>query len=266
MSTAHLGIREGEGSTLSQDEYDVYLAFGARELGPASYRLLQTEQGKEDLRRRHEEGGETSDIVLGSVFDALKRGDGEQELGEEFFKFLIPHAEAKSHGRVAPELKRHLESQDLSNSVLGNIWSDVDKLEFTTFPQFLSMVIQRLSWKASNRGRDLRRKKRSEDARVDLDVGEMGDSRSGQSPITELIREEDRELFIKTIMSLPIERERKLLMDYLEERTVAEMAETHGLEVESARKALGRALNHAREHLELARRAREEGGDETTPS
>ncbi len=262
MKTIHQRSLEGEKRTLSQDEYQ---AFAARELGPASYRLVQTERGKEDLRRRHEEGGEISDIVLGLVFDALKRGDGEQELGEEFFKFLIPHAEARSHGRVAPDLKRHLESQDLSNSVLGNIWSDVDKLEFTTFSQFLSMVIQRLSWKASNRGRDLRRKKRSEDARVDLDVGEMGDSRSERSPITELVRAEDKELFEKTIMALPIERERKLIMDYLDRRTVPEMAETHGLEVESARKALRRALNHAQEHLELAKRARDGDGG-TTPS
>ncbi len=254
MRTTHQRSLEGEKRTLSQDEYQ---AFAARELGPASYRLVQTERGKEDLRRRHEEGGEISDIVLGLVFDALKRGDGEQELGEEFFKFLIPHAEARSHGRVAPDLKRHLESQDLANSVLGNIWSDVDKLEFTTFPQFLSMVIQRLSWKASNRGRDLRRKKRSEDARVDLDVGEMGDSRSERSPITELVRAEDKELFVKTIMALPIERERKLIMDHLEGRSVEEMAETHGLELESARKALSRAINHAREQLELAKRARD---------
>jgi DNA-directed RNA polymerase specialized sigma24 family protein len=226
--------------------------------------LVQSELGAEDLRRRQADGGEVSDLVLGTVFDALKRGDGEMELAEEFFKFLIPHAEARSHGRVAPDFKRHLESQDLANSVLGNIWSDVDKLEFTTFPQFLAMVIQRLSWKASNRGRDLRRKKRSEDARVDLDVGEMGDLRGEQSPITELVRAEDVDLFIKTIMALPIERERKLIMDHLEGRSIAEMAETHGLEVESARKALNRALKHAREHLDLAKRARDEEG-ETPP-
>lgn len=262
MKMAKQGDRDGGKRTVSQDEYQ---AFAARELGPASYRLVQTERGAEDLRRRRVEGVEVSDIVLGTVFDALKRGDGETELAEEFFKFLIPHAEARSHGRVAPDLKRHLESQDLSNSVLGNIWSDVDKLEFTTFPQFLAMVIQRLSWKASNRGRDLRRKKRSEDARVDLDVGEMSDSRSERSPITELVRAEDYELFIKTIMALPIERERKLIMDHLEGRSVAEMAETHGLEMESARKALRRALNHAREHLDLAKRARD-GESETPPS
>ena len=261
MSTSSERTPDGEVGALSRDEYQ---AFASRELGPASYRLVQTERGQEDLRRRHEEGGEVLDIVLGVVFDALKRGDYEQELGEEFFKFLIPHAEAKSHGRVAPDLQRHLESQDLANSVLGNIWSDVDKLEFTTFPQFLSMVIQRLSWKASNRGRDLRRKKRSEDARVDLDVGEMGDSRSERSPITELMQQEDYELFIKTIMALPIERERKLIMDHLEGRSHEEMAETHGLSPESARKALQRALNHARELLELRKRAREgESGSES---
>jgi len=240
---------------VSQDEYQ---AFAARELGPASYRLVQTELGKEGLRRRQEMGGEVLDIVLGAVFDALKRGDGEKELSEEFFMFLIPHAEARSHGRVAPDLKRHLESQDLANSVLGNIWSDVDKLEFTTFPQFLAMLVQRLSWKASNRGRDLRRYKRSDDARVDLDVNEMEGSSSEGSPITELVRAEDNELFIKTIMALPIERERKLIMDHLEGRSVAELAEAYGLEIGSARKALRRALNHARSLLDFAKRARDE--------
>lgn len=237
---------------MSRDEYQ---AFAARELGPAAYRLVQSERGQEDIRRRAEEGGELTDVVLGAVFDALKRPDSDSELGEEFFRFLLPHAEARSHGRIAPDLQRHIESQDLANSVLGNIWGDVDKLEFTTFPQFLSMVIQRLSWKASNRGRDLKRKKRSEDARVDLDVGELGGPSDERSPIAELMHQEDHELFIKTIMALPIERERKLIMEHLEGRTIEELAQSHELSLESARKALQRALTHAREHLELAKRA-----------
>ncbi len=85
----------------------------------------------------------------------------------------------------------------------------------------------------------------------------MGNSRSERSPITELVRAEDYELFEKTIMALPIERERKLIMDHLQGRSVQEMAETHGLELESARKALRRAINHAQEQLELAKRARD---------
>lgn len=243
---------------MNQDENQ---AFAARELGPASSRLVQSEQGVLDIRRREEEGHEASDVVLGVVFDALQRGDGENELAEEFFAYLLPQAEARSHGRVGPDLKRHIESQDLAQSVLGNLWQGLPDLEFTTFPQFLSMVVQRIGWKASNRGRDLRRKKRSEGARVDVDVEELGDSSSGKSPVTKLVRAEDQEFFIKTIMKMPNERDRKLIMDHLEGRSVAEMAETHGLEVASARRALNRALDRAREHFDIAKRGRGKGGD-----
>jgi hypothetical protein len=129
---------------MSQDEYQ---AFAARELGAASYRLLQTQRGAEDLKGRQGQDREVADVVLGVVFDALKRGEqGGEELAEEFFKFLLPYAESRSHGRVGPSLKRHLESQDLAQSVIGNLWQDIPDLEFTTFPQFLSMVIQRIGW------------------------------------------------------------------------------------------------------------------------
>ena len=94
-----------------------------------------------------------------------------------------------------------------------------------------------------------------------MDVGSLGDERSEKSPVTELVRAEDHELFIETIMTLPNERDRKLIMEHLEGRTVDEMAGTHGLEVESARRALNRALDRAREHLELAKRGRGKGGD-----
>jgi RNA polymerase sigma factor (sigma-70 family) len=149
-----------------------------------------------------------------------------------------------------------MESRDIAQSVFGNLWQDLSDLEFRTFPQFLSMVIQRIGWKASNRGRDLRRRKRSEDARVDLDVGGLGDERSERGPLTQLARAEDRELFIETIMTLPNQRDRGLIMDYLEGRSIREMAESFELEEESARRALNRALERVREHLEVAKRDR----------
>ena len=258
MKTANQhGVDEGSQS-VNQDEHQ---AFAARELGPASYRLVHSEQGVQDIQRRLEEGHEVSDVVLGAVFDALQRGDGEPELAEEFFTYLLPYAEARSHGRVGPDLKRHIESQDIAQSVFGNLWQDLSNLEFATFPQFLSMVIQRIGWKASNRGRDLRRKKRSAGARVDMDVGDLGDGRSGESPVSEIVRAEDHELFVETIMTLPNERDRKFIMGHLDGCSIEEMAETHGLEVESARRALNRALDRAREHLELAKRGRGMGGD-----
>ena len=247
---------DGENLSVSQLQQQT---FAAEALGEASVRLIGTEEGARDVERRLGEGNQVSDAVLGAVFDALRRGDAEAELADEFFQYLLPHAEARSHGRVAPDLKRHMESRDIAQSVFGNLWQDLSDLEFRTFPQFLSMVIQRIGWKASNRGRDLRRKKRSEDARVDLDVGGLGDERSERGPLTELVRAEDRELFIETIMTLPNQRDRRLIMDYLEGCSIREMAESFELAEESTRRALNRALERAREHLEVAKRDREVG-------
>jgi RNA polymerase sigma factor (sigma-70 family) len=246
------GLELGSGAGVAEGA----ITFAVKNLGRASGRLIEFGVGARDVERRLGEGRSTSDAVLGAVFDALLRGDGEAELAEEFFAYLLPHAEARSHGRISTGLKRHMESQDIAQSVFGNLWQDLPGLEFRTFPQFLSMVIQRIGWKASNRVRDLRRKKRSEDARVDLDVGGLGDEHSERGPLTELVRAEDRELFIETIMTLPNQRDRRLIMDYLEGRSIREMAESFELEEESARRALNRALERAREHLEVAKRDR----------
>lgn len=243
---------------MSQDEHQ---AFAARELGQASYRLLQTQRGVEDLKRRQGEDSDVQDVVLGVVFDALQRGEGgSDELAEEFFKFLVPYAESRSHGRVSPSLRRHLESQDLAQSVFGNLWQDIPDLEFTTFPQFLSMVIQRISWKASNRGRDLRRKKRSEDVRVDVNLEEVQRPANSPSPRTEFAWQEDKDLLMETILAMPNERDRKLIMGRIEGRSLEEMAASLDLEVESARRALNRALERARTHIAEAERGRREEG------
>ena len=258
MRTARYKGDVNEPQNMSQDDYQ---AFAARELGAASYRLLQTEYGLEGIEKRKDPGREVSDVVLGVVFDALQQGEGEAaELAEEFFKYLLPHAESRSHGRVGPRLRRHLESQDLAQSVFGNLWQDIPDLEFTTFPQFLSMVIQRISWKASNRGRDLRRKKRALDAHVDMDVGELAQPTQGPGPVTEFAWAEDRELLIETIMSMPNERDRRLIIGRIEGVSLAEMAASLGLEVESARRALNRALERAREHIEEVERSRRDEG------
>ena len=61
MKTANQhGVDEGSQS-VNQDEHQ---AFAARELGPASYRLVHSEQGVQDIQRRLEEGHEVSDVVL----------------------------------------------------------------------------------------------------------------------------------------------------------------------------------------------------------
>ena len=103
-------------------------------------------------------------------------------------------------------------------------------------------------------------------AAVDRDRGSARAAREdlsalGESPVSEIVRAEDHELFVETIMTLPNERDRKFIMGHLDGCSIEEMAETHGLEVESARRALNRALDRAREHLELAKRGRGMGGD-----
>ena len=243
---------------MSQDDYQ---AFAARELGAASYRLLQSDYGLEGLGKRKIAGREISDVVLGVVFDALQGGEGESaELAEEFFKFLLPHAESRSHGRVSPSLRRHLESRDLAQSVFGNLWQDIPDLEFTTFPEFLSMVVKRISWKASNRGRDLRRKKRSLDAYVDIEVEGLTNPVHAPGPMTEFAWAEDKELLIEIIMSMPNKRDRRLIMARVEGVPLEEIATSLGLEVESARRALNRALERAREQIEKADSARRDEG------
>ena len=237
-----------------------YQAFAARELGPASYRLLQSEAGVKDLARRTGQHVEIVDAVLGVVFDALRRRGEDGALAEEFFKYLLPHAESHSHGRIGASLRRHLESQDIAQSVFGNLWQDLPDLEFTTFPQFLSMVIQRLSWKASNRGRDLNRKKRSEDERVDLDVEDLISNERSSNEQTDGAWQEDVGVLLETVMSLPNERDRNLILGRVNGQTLEELASSLDLELDSVRRALNRAIERARALYNEGQRGRLDGG------
>jgi RNA polymerase sigma factor (sigma-70 family) len=244
---------------------DEYQAFAARELGPASYRLLQSEVGVKDLVRRTAQQVELADAVLGVVFDALRRRGEDSALAEEFFTYLLPHAESHSHGRIGASLRRHLESRDIAQSVFGNLWQDIPDLEFTTFPQFLSMVVKRINWKVSNRGRDLNRGKRSEGERVDLDVEDLVPNERSSNEQMDGVWQEDVDVLLETVMSLPNERDRKLILGRISGLTLEEIASSLDLEVSSARRALNRAIERARAHFNEAQEGRSDGGFPPAP-
>ena len=60
---------------------------------------------------------------------------------------------------VQPSLRRMVDSDDLVQSVFAEIWGNLPDFEFTTRGAFISLLSQRMKWKASNESRRMRTQK-----------------------------------------------------------------------------------------------------------
>ena len=186
-------------------------------------------------------GAAPEDAVLAVIHASAGR---RRRLADEFLAFFLADLTRLGHDRLAPSLDRFLDTGDLVQSVLGDLWRDLLELRFETRASFLALLAERLRWKASDRARGLRAGKRREDLRAAGDPAQHGNA-AGPSPATEAGRREDWERLVLALTRLP-ERDRRMLRMSLQGSAVEEIARALDLEPETARKALQRARRRAR--------------------
>lgn len=224
--------------------------FAARRLGPASLEVVRDPACQAQILGRLRSGTDPRDALLGLIHGMA----GEREaLAAEFVQFFFEDLHRLGHGQVRVGLKRFVETGDLVQSVVGDLWPQMFALDFRGRDAFLALLAARVRWKARDRARAFDAGTRREDLRIQARPSPSGESRSPDwetpdphaGPATELISREEYEAMVLALQRLP-ERPRRLLRAHLAGEDWATIAEREDLQPESARKAVQRAMAEAR--------------------
>ncbi|MFG0318147.1 MAG: sigma-70 family RNA polymerase sigma factor [Planctomycetota bacterium JB042] len=212
------------------------LEFARDHLGPVSERLL-CERGVQALLISRVRGGaRVEDAVLAEVHRAAA---ADRRLADEFLAYFLTDLLRVGRGLLSAGLRRFLDTGDLAQSILGDLWTQLADVRFETRAGFVSLLARRLRWKATDKARAAGRRPVEE---VDDDAPVAGDT---PPPPALAISREERERLILVLLRLP-ERDRRLLALHLRGATLETIGAETGLRPEAARKALQRALHKAR--------------------
>lgn len=181
------------------------------------------------------------DAVLAELHACLT---DDSALTDEFVAYFLADLDRLGHGRLAPGLKRFLDTGDLVQSVLGDLWPELAALRFESRDSFLALLAARLRWKASDSARAAQAGKRREDQRADLLAEDLAQTAT-PGPATELVRAEEWQQLALSLARLP-DRDRALVRGHLRGLSWEVLAGEHDLQPESARKAVQRALEKLR--------------------
>ena len=218
------------------------LRFARERLGPASERALSSPEAQALVLSRARAGSSLEDAVL---WFAHREGRSDARVADEFVACFLADLLSIARPAISPGLRRFLDSGDLVQSVLGDLWGDLADVEFNSRASFLAYLAQRLRWKASDHHRGLHRDRRREDLRVDTDPGELPLAGPERAPDSLAAERDDWERLALRILRLA-ERDRLLVRLHLRGLSMAELAAEASLEPEAARKALQRALQRLR--------------------
>lgn len=194
------------------------------------------------MKARLDSGARAEDAALGAVFERIRE---DRAIGEEFLGYFLHRILGVRIVELYPGLRRMLDTGDLAHSVMADLLPGITELRFTTEAGFLSYLIQRMRWKASDRVRSPRA--RTERPTSDEERFTPG----GLTPETSdalrgLIAEEERDALLIAVHRLP-ERDRAILIRYLEGMDRERAAQELGLNAAAYRKALQRAISKARD-------------------
>lgn len=215
-------------------------AFAEQQLGPASAIYLAAPETMALVLGRWRGGRALEDAVLGEVFRGAAK---HRELADEFIALFLADLQRLGHLRLSAGLRRFLDTGDLVQSVLGDLWQDVQKVRFESRPQFLAYLAQALRWKSGTQAQRLAAGNRREDQRAEQPVEEA--AAGGARPESLAGQEEERERLALVLLRLP-QRDRELLTHYLRGESQAQLAERLGLSADAVRMGVQRAVARAR--------------------
>lgn len=212
------------------------IRFADVSLGPLSGAWVRG-KGRDQLRADLEEGLSPEDAVLRSVHGQLGNQPG---LQEEFISYFLGRLLQVRMVDLYPGLRRFLDTGDLVQSVLGDLWPQLRDLEYRDQSSFLALLVRRLRWKAGARRRDLHARKRQE-GRRDSSVPLENLPGKPSSPLDLEIDREEIERAAVALFRLPKEDQVAVRL-HLAGSSSADLAEALDVSVPAARKRLERAL------------------------
>lgn len=219
------------------------LRFAREELGPASERLLGSAAAQALVLSRLRAGRSLQDAVLGVVH--LHAAE-DRRIADEFLTHFLQDAYRGGRRLLSAGVRRFLETGDLVHSVAGELWTELASLRFETRAGFLALLQQRMQWRARDEVRKRNSLRRGENRRAEQDVGELEIADSAPTPGTALGGKDEAERLVLLLCRLP-ERDQLLLRLHLRGEPLSVIARESGLQPETARKALQRAIRKVRE-------------------
>lgn len=217
--------------------------FLAGQLGPACLERFGELALRKELAALLTDGVALEDAVLRLVH---RESAFDRVVADEFLGHFLSAMTRIGHFLVSDGLRRYLDSGDLVDSIVGNLWQEFTQVEFRTRREFLAFLGRRMQWKAADKARGLAAGRRREDLHREVDFATAGLSNDDQpGPSTLAMGAEDRDRLILALLRLP-PRDREILNRHLRGEDHAEVARALGLQPAAARKALQRAIEKAR--------------------
>ncbi|HJP01581.1 MAG TPA: hypothetical protein QF764_07430 [Planctomycetota bacterium] len=155
--------------------------FAKERLGPGSAELLEGPGVQAGAFERFGAGATVEDATLAVVFEAGKQ---DRRLMDEFLVYLLGDTMRAGHSLLNPGLREHVDTVDLVDSVMGDLWAGMEEVAFRTRGQFIAFLLRKMRWKARTKLRAANREKRGGGQRVGGDVTEFGVADPGPSPIS----------------------------------------------------------------------------------
>jgi RNA polymerase sigma factor (sigma-70 family) len=229
------------------ERLEAALGFARDQLGEASVAHLRTPEAQALLLTRLRQQPSIEDATLAVVFRAART---DRRLADEFFAHLFGDLSVSGRSLVTPALRELMETGELVDSVVRDMWRDLESVEFRTRGQFLAYLLQRMQWKRNNRIRSAKRIKRGGDAEpVDgADFQDLPD-RQRPSPLSEAERVDDLRRLAKLSAGLdPAERE-MLFLRTIQGYSYTEIGERFDLSPNTVKARIEELVSRMREHF-----------------
>jgi RNA polymerase sigma-70 factor (ECF subfamily) len=221
--------------------------FAEAELGRASRELLENPDARALLLAKLAEGRSVEDAVLGVVFREVLH---DRKLADEFFGYFFGDLFNTSRSLLDPGLRELMETGELVDSVVRDIWKDLERVEFRTRGQFLAFLLRRMQWKRTNSIRSAKRRKRGGDLRSaeESKLQDLPDTDS-RSPLSEAEHEDDLRRIAKLSAGLASPDREMLLMRIIDGHSYAEVGQCFGLSPNAVRARIQDLMQGLRERF-----------------
>ena len=180
-------------------------------------------------------------------------------VASEFAAHVIRDMEPLGRVNMASSspLRRHLDTHDLINSVLKDMWRDVADLHFESARQFKALFAQRMNWKVIDQARRLNNQTRADHRRVPEQPEELDHPTQTEDAVGQAIRREERDQLYLLLTRLS-PRDQRLIQLRFGGADPAAVARELGLSYDAAAKATQRALARLRRLFEDSQRPEED--------
>lgn len=221
-------------------------------LGPSSAEAMATSASLVLVRKRVADGSTLEDALLAEAHHLATK---DRRVADEFLAVLLSDLTPIAHGRLSEPLRRFLDTGDLVQSVMGDLWPSLASIDFQTRGQFRALLAQRLGWKATDKGRTFHSAKRREDLRVTLEPFDLDSAKEAPGrPEDTMMKAEEMDLLHLMLLRLS-SNDQELLREHLDGKSAATIASERGVQRDGIYKALQRAIERARELCEQTRDA-----------